>query len=64
MKICCHHFFRLLAVVCSRKKLLRGKKWNEYEPNTMALQPIATANPISSASQEMLEKTKAEECED
>ena len=56
--------FRLLAVICSRKKPIHGKKWNEYEPNTMALQPVAImeggANPISSASKEELTK-KTEE---
>ena len=52
----------MVAVVCSRKKLLRGPKYNEFEPDTMGLHPVASRkgviNPMSAASEEDMEKMK------
>ena len=59
-------------MVCSRKKSLRSQGWNEYKPNTIALQPVADKegciSSTSSISQEALKKEeeikKMEECID
>ena len=56
-----YHFFRLLAVVCFRKKGIHHQKWNVYEPNTVFLQPVAEeegATTTLSASKEVLKKTE------
>lgn len=45
-----------MAVICSRKKLLCGQRYSEFEPDTMALHPVAerkgVINPMSTTSEE------------
>ena len=52
----------MVAVICSRKKLLRGTRYNEYEPDAMNLHPVAgrrgVINPMAAASEEEMEKMK------
>lgn len=50
----------MVAVICSRKKLLHGQKYNEFEPDDMPLHPVASRkgviNPMSATSDEEMEK--------
>ena len=60
MKIILFPLFRTVAVVCSRKKWPCGQKYDRFEPDEMALHPVASRkgviNPMSAANVEDMEK--------